>query len=208
VVDYSRQNTAPGQSDWQGALKARLALIADKGQSQTTFQQLQQQRQQMKAQAAAQRNLISNAAGTMQNLQNIGASGGGGAGGDAFKKFLYAIGQQESGGNYNARNPSGAIGKYQIMAANIPGWSNQALGYTITAGQFAGSPELQEKVAEYHLQRLYNKYGPAGAAVAWYAGEGTAQKWLKAGGNGYNGTQAGGYPSINKYVQQLMARMK
>jgi hypothetical protein len=190
--------------DFAPALKARLALIDDLGTSQTTFAKMQAQKAAAQRQADQQRALLGAQFQGMQRAQGMQGQQGGGS--DAFERFKNAIGQQESGGNYNARNPSGAIGKYQIMSANIPGWSNQALGYTISAGQFAGSPELQEKVAEYHLRNLYNKYGAAGAAVAWYAGEGTAKKWIAAGGNGYNGAQ-GAYPSINKYVQQLLARM-
>ena len=41
-----------------------------------------------------------------------------------INRFLYALGQVESGGNYYARNASsGAYGKYQIMPANWPSWA-------------------------------------------------------------------------------------
>ena len=44
-------------------------------------------------------------------------------------RFLYALGQVESGGKYNARNSySGAYGKYQIMPSNWPGWAKQYIG--------------------------------------------------------------------------------
>ena len=136
--------------------------------------------------------------------------GGSSDGGDAFARFKHAIAVQESGDNffpkYPAGNPYNAMGKYSILASAIPAWSKQALGYSVTPQQFM-DPTIQEQVAGYHLKRLYDKYGAAGAAVAWYAGEGTAQKWLAAGGgSSYNRGQAGGYPSINKYVQQILQR--
>lgn len=185
--------------NFHDALKARLALISDYGDSQTTFAKMQAQQRASADQLAQRRAAI----GQMASGMNIPQIAGGGG---AFDKFKNAIAMQESGGNYNARNPSGAMGKYQIMAGNIPAWSKQALGYSVSTQQFM-DPKIQEAVASYHLQRLYNKYGAAGAAVAWYAGEGTAQKWLAAGGgSSYNRGQAGGYPSINRYVQQILQR--
>jgi len=190
--------------DFAPALKARLALIDDLGTSQTTFARMQAQKAANQRMADQQRAMMT---AQVQGQNSVSAPQGS-VGGDGFQRFMNAIGQQESGGNYNARNPSGAMGKYQIMQGNIPSWSKQALGYSVTPQQFM-APNIQEKVATYHLQRLYQKYGAAGAAVAWYAGEGTAAKWIKAGGGGsYNNGQAGGYPSINKYVQQILSRMR
>ena len=52
------------------------------------------------------------------------SSGGGAAGG--FDAFFYGVGQQESGGNYASVNGgSGALGKYQIMPANVGAWSQK-----------------------------------------------------------------------------------
>ena len=47
----------------------------------------------------------------------------------ASNRFLYALGQVESGGSYTARNPtSGAYGKYQILPSNWPAWAKLYLG--------------------------------------------------------------------------------
>ena len=124
--------------------------------------------------------------------------------GNNFESFKNAISGQESGGGYNARNPtSGAMGRYQIMPSNLggtkSGWDYEALGYDINPSQFMASPQLQEKIATHKLQGYYNKYGPAGAAVAWYAGPGMVGK---AGG----GSQ-GAYPTINAYSQSILRRM-
>ncbi len=203
--------------DFHSALKARLALIDDMGTAQTTFSQMQAQKAIKQRQAEQQRAMLNAQFQGMRNVSTGSPTGGStGGGGSEFEKFKHAIALQESGDNFNpkyyAGNPYNAMGKYAILAANLQGqksgWDYQALGYDVTPQQFM-APDIQEKVATYHLKRLYDKYGAAGAAVAWYAGEGTAQKWVKAGGgSSYNNGQAGGYPSINKYVQQLLARMK
>lgn len=69
-----------------------------------------------------------------------------------IERFLYALGQVESGGNYYAVNPvSGAYGKYQIMPANWPGWALKYVGSS-TAPK---TPANQEKVARGKVTDLY-----------------------------------------------------
>lgn len=132
---------------------------------------------------------------------------GGAAHGGNFGSFLRAISGRESGGNYRARNPdSGALGKYQIMPGNIPSWSREALGRSISAQQFYQSPQLQEQIAQFKLRQYYQKYGPEGAAVAWYAGPGTANKYMRQGGRGYNAAQ-GKYSSISAYALGILKAM-
>ena len=133
-------------------------------------------------------------------------SGGGGS----FGKFMAAISGQESGGNYRARNPtSGAMGKYQIMPGNLggsrSGWDYEALGRDISVNQFMSSPQLQEQIAQYKLRQYYNKYGPAGAAIAWYAGPGAAQKFIASGRTSRN--PEGNYPSVDSYMNSILRRM-
>ena len=67
-------------------------------------------------------------------------------------RFMYAMGQVESGGNYYARNPySGAYGKYQIMPSNWPSWARRYLG-NANAKQ---TPANQEIVAAGKFRSLY-----------------------------------------------------
>jgi hypothetical protein len=68
------------------------------------------------------------------------------------------------------------------------------------------SPEIQEKVATYKLQQYYNKYGAAGAAIAWYAGPGTANKFVNSGQVSKR-IQNGGYPSVYAYMQAILNGM-
>lgn len=131
---------------------------------------------------------------------------GGAGGGSDFDRFINSIIAQESGGNYGAVNRhSGALGRYQIMPSNISSWSRGALGQSITPQQFLSNPQYQDQIAKWQLQNYYNQFGPAGAAVAWYAGPGNAQKYVK-NPNGWNKKQ-GNYPSIAQYVAQVLARM-
>lgn len=123
-----------------------------------------------------------------------------------FGAFRNAISAQESGGNYGIQNKSsGAMGKYQIMPGNLggknSGWDFEALGFDITPQQFLSTPALQEKIASFKLKEYYDRYGPAGAAVAWYAGPGAVNKLS-------NSTKSqGAYPSIDAYKKSILRRM-
>lgn len=102
-----------------------------------------------------------------------------------INKIANAIGQFESGGNYSAVGPeviSGmykgdkAYGKYQIMGKNIPSWSKEALGYSITKEQFLNNPELQDKIAQYKMGKYYEQYKDVGdVASMWFSGRPVAK---------------------------------
>lgn len=90
-------------------------------------------------------------------------------------RIANAIGKFESGGNYRSMgvltNGDRAHGKYQIMGNNIPAWSREALGYTITPQQFLANPELQDKIAQYKMAQYFNKYGNVDdVASLWFSG--------------------------------------
>ena len=134
---------------------------------------------------------------------------GGGAGrpvaqSNRLGSFIAAIASKESGGSYGAVNQSsGALGKYQIMPANfvgLGGWDVEAIGKNVSDSEFLRSPKIQEKIARYHLAKLYKQYGARGAASTWYSGSPTA--W-KSGKN-----SQGAYPSIHQYVLDIIRRMK
>lgn len=110
-------------------------------------------------------------------------------------RFMSAISGQESGGNYNAKNPSGASGKYQIMPSNWPSWSKEA-GLASNAEM---SPQNQETVARFKMQQYYQQFGDWGlAAAAWFAGPGTAARIQK------NPALASTISDGNKSVQSYM----
>lgn len=193
-----------GVNAFQDALMQRLSTIDQMGADATT--------------ALRQRLMMQQAASVQPYTPTAGTSSGGsngsavyhGNGKDTFDNFMRAISAQESGGRYNAIGVpvrgDRAYGKYQIMGNNIPSWTRAALGRSVSVQQFLNSPQIQEKVARYHLSNYYNRYGAGGAAVAWYAGEGNARKYVRNGGRGFGGRQTGG-PSISAYAISILRRM-
>lgn len=91
--------------------------------------------------------------------------------------YANAISSIESSGRYDLVGPatkSGdrALGKYQVMSANVPEWTKEALGRSLTPREFLSSPEAQDAVFQHRFGGYVKKYGPEGAARAWFAGEG------------------------------------
>ena len=118
-------------------------------------------------------------------------------------KFLNAIAQVESGGSYSSVGPSvggdRAYGKYQIMGNNIPQWSREVLGHSVTIAQYMGSPQLQEQVAQGKLSQYFHSYGAAGAASAWFTGSPTS--YLR------NPGVSDGNMTASKYVNAVLSGM-
>ena len=118
-----------------------------------------------------------------------------------FDQFMYGIGEQESGGlgshRYSVVNSIGAVGKYQVMKGNVPNWSRQVLGYSVSWQQFRDSPNLQEQIVRGILKGYYDKWGARGAAAAWYAGPGNHNL------DQSTHSQYGG-PSIKSYVDSVL----
>ncbi len=101
---------------------------------------------------------------------------------DELPHVMSAIAQNESGGAknpYQSMTPAGkgrhAVGKYQVLDTNIISWTTEALGYPMTAQQFKNNPDAQEAVAKYKIGQYVQKYGPEGAARAWFGGEGSVK---------------------------------
>jgi hypothetical protein len=118
-----------------------------------------------------------------------------------FNQFFSAISEQESGGRYNARgvlvNGHRAYGKYQVMDFNIPSWTRQYFGKSLTPEQFLNNPKAQEAVAKGKLKSYWDKYGARGAASAWYSGDPNLNMSTKP--------QPGG-PSIKTYVDEVLSK--
>ena len=97
-----------------------------------------------------------------------------------------AIANIESGGNYSTIGPvtkSGdrAYGKYQVMGANIPSWTKQALGVAMTPQEFLNNRDAQEKVFEDQFARNTARYGsPQDAASVWFSGKPLAKAGQRA----------------------------
>lgn len=209
---------AAPQYDWRGGITGNADVINSMGDDSLAAARASAARR-VAQQQADQDTALANAGlnarnANQQAMQNAGVSvdpsSGKVSGTGGFAQFMKAISQQESGGNYGAINKtSGAMGKYQIMPSNIlgthTGWDWQVLGRDINEAEFLNSPQIQEQIATAKLQGYYNKYGPAGAAVAWYAGPGAAQKYVSSG-KASTGKQ-GVYPSVSGYMKSILHRM-
>lgn len=120
---------------------------------------------------------------------------------NAFKQGIAGVESAGSGG-YSAIGPatkSGdkAYGKYQVMGANIPSWTKQALGYSMTADQFLKSPSAQEAVFENQSLTNYAKYGNwDDVASVWFSGRPLT-------GN----TSSDGYNTVPQYVAKVRTQM-
>ena len=122
--------------------------------------------------------------------------------GDVLTRSGNAISGIESGGNYGAQGPvtngDRAYGKYQVMGANIPTWTQEALGKPMTPQEFLASPEAQDAVFKHKFGQYTQKYGPEGAARAWFAGE---------GGMNYPGAKDVLGTSVDDYARKFNAGM-
>ena len=88
-----------------------------------------------------------------------------------------AISGIESGGDYAKLGPvtgkgDRAYGKYQVMGENIGPWTKEVLGQEMKPDDFLANPEAQDAVFNAKFGQYTKKYGPEGAARAWFAGEG------------------------------------
>lgn len=120
-----------------------------------------------------------------------------------FEQFFRSIVAQESGGNYSAVGPvtsyGRAYGRYQVLESNVWSWTKKFYGKSLTPAEFLKNHKAQDVVARGQLKNYWDKYGPRGAAAAWYGGEGSV--------NLHNSTasQQGG-PSIKDYVDSVINR--
>lgn len=89
-----------------------------------------------------------------------------------------------------------AVGKYQVMESNIGPWTKDVFGRPMTTEEFLASPQAQEAVATSKLTEYVGKYGPEGAARAWFGGPGGVDK--------PNRTDVHGRLNIGQYGQQAM----
>jgi hypothetical protein len=117
-----------------------------------------------------------------------------------LSSYARAIQSIESSGNYGALGPitkSGdrAYGAYQVMGANIGPWSEAALGRRLSASEFLADRSAQDAVFNHRFGGYVNKYGPSGAAQAWFGGPGSVGSG--GGASDILGTTGSAY--VNKF---------
>lgn len=92
----------------------------------------------------------------------------------AFRNAIASI-ESAGSGDYEAIGPrhaklGRALGRYQIMEANIGPWSREVLGREITVEEFMANPDLQDAIFDGKFGQYVREFGPEGAAQAWFAG--------------------------------------
>lgn len=122
-------------------------------------------------------------------------------------KALQALATVESGGRYDALGPvmstgsykgDRAYGKYQVMGRNIPSWTKEALGESMTPEEFVANPKAQDLVAAHFMRKSYEKYGTwEDAASVWFTG-----RPLSKAGNASDG-----FTSVQDYVAKFQRAM-
>ena len=108
------------------------------------------------------------------------AHGDGGGGMTAYQNAIASI-ESAGSGDYGAIGPTHptlgrALGRYQVMEANIGPWSEKYLGKRITPEEFLQNPQYQDALFNGEFGSYVDKYGPEGAAQAWFGGEGGVGK--------------------------------
>jgi hypothetical protein len=144
---------------------------------------------------------IDRASGAISGIESVGQPNGG----------YGAIGPQTKQGR--------AYGKHQVMDFNVGPWTAEVLGKAMTPQEFLANPQAQDAVFKAKFGQLAQKYGPEGAARAWFAGEGgmnnpnasdvngmTVSRYAEKFNKGFGGPQvadAGGFTPTNMPAQNV-----
>jgi hypothetical protein len=85
---------------------------------------------------------------------------------------------KESSGNPRAIGPRHAklgrpLGLGQVMEANLPQWSKEAFGRTVTPDEYLANPKMQTDLIKHRMGIYKAKYGDEGALSMWFTGKPT-----------------------------------
>ena len=96
---------------------------------------------------------------------------------DRLARTLGALKRIESGGRSDIVGPASRTGDrpyglYQVMGANIPSWTEAALGRRMTPEEFRLDPKAQEATAMHRAGLYMNQYDdPRQVASMWFTGK-------------------------------------
>jgi N12 class adenine-specific DNA methylase/predicted RNA methylase len=98
----------------------------------------------------------------------------------AYREAIASI-ESKGSGDYSAIGPKHrsmgyALGRYQVMEANVGPWSKAAIGREVTAEEFLANPDIQDAVFDHQFGKYVARFGPEGAAQAWFGGAGGVGK--------------------------------
>lgn len=96
---------------------------------------------------------------------------------EELAKYRHAISSIESSHNYRELGPvtkhgDRAYGRYQVMGANVPAWSEAATGKRMTPQEFLKDDKAQDAVFDHRFGKYVDQYGnPQDAASVWFSGK-------------------------------------
>ena len=126
------------------------------------------------------------------------------------KYLVYAIIKAESNFNENAKSNSNAIGLMQIMEATAVETANK-MDLDVTEEQLF-EPELNLQIGTKYFADLLEKYNynRGIAIIAYNAGIGNVDKWIKEGIIKEDGTDLENVPfkETNNYVRRILRNYK
>ena len=94
----------------------------------------------------------------------------------AYRNAIAAV-ESAGNGDYAAIGPTHekygrALGRYQVMEANLPQWSREALGREVTPDEFLANPNLQDFIFDHRFGGYIKKFGNLPDAVSsWFTGQ-------------------------------------
>ena len=131
----------------------------------------------------------------------------------AVPRLRTALIGKESSANFGAINKdSGALGYAQIMPKNLPSWSKDAVGRSVSRREFLRNPALQIKIIDYRILNNIRDLKSAGYegdelirafGSLWYSGNPELRNNTK---KQYYGKRE--YPSIYDYTVDLLDRVR
>ena len=96
---------------------------------------------------------------------------------DRLDRTLGALKRIESGGRYDIVGPASRkgdrpYGAYQVMGANVPSWTEEALGRRMTPEEFRLDPKAQDDTARHRAGLYLKQYDdPRQVASMWLSGK-------------------------------------
>jgi tape measure domain-containing protein len=127
----------------------------------------------------------------------------------SLDRLRQAILGQESGGNPQAVNTrTGALGLYQVMPDNLPSWSQQTVGRSVSREEFLSDPALQTTIVNGIMGKMLET-ALSGSSDMNTSIRKVASEWYSGQQSLYddNSPVAGGAePSIREYTTQVLGR--
>lgn len=130
---------------------------------------------------------------------------------DALRRAI--IGQESNGDSYITNKDSGAIGYGQVMPDNVPSWTREALGRSLTPDQFRNDPKAQIATINFQMGKMFDRELKASGGNVEMAVRKTASEWYSGQPALFDDPRpqtfgAGSYPSIREYTMSIANKYK